>query len=193
MPASGEASPNNSQPMQLTITLPDRESSLAFHQNRWAEVVGDRWLAEYQGRLETNAQGQIIMSPPAAFVHSRRQSRIAVLLEQYLGEFSVTECGVITSDGVKVVDVGWYSRSRMEEMNDEIVAELPPEICVEVLSLSNTVSEMEFKRALYLEAGAIECWQCDLQGQMSYYHPDEPNAPQTNSTLCPNFPTKISD
>mgnify|MGYP001313879954 CR=1 FL=1 len=36
-----------------------------------------------------------------------------------------------------------------------------PEICLEILSPSNSIVEMEMKRALYFEAGAREVWECD--------------------------------
>ena len=35
-----------------------------------------------------------------------------------------------------------------------------PEICIEVLSLSNSPAEMNEKRDLYFEAGAHEVWIC---------------------------------
>ncbi len=178
--------------MQLIINLPDREKVLASNRQRWEEVVADpRWRGIPE-RIETNANGQIIMTPPPAFIHSRRQFRVASLLDQHLGGFAVTECGVITSDGVKTVDAGWYSEERIQQMGEVRLAEISPEICVEILSPSNTASEMKVKRALYFEAGAIECWQCDLHGKMTYYLNEAPTTTQTQSNLCPNFPQEIS-
>jgi len=202
MPASGEASTNqpvihptaNRHPiMSITLTLPDRESTLAFHRQRWAEVLADPEMAVYPGRIETNAFGQVTMSPPAAESHSDRQGEVVYQLRRLLGGRAKPECPVGTSDGVKAIDVGWYSASRHSQVQGQIACDIAPEICVEVISPSNTVAEMEFKRALYFEAGAIECWQCGLQGEMTYYRPNDPNTPQTHSTLCPNFPAKISD
>ncbi|MEM6366188.1 MAG: Uma2 family endonuclease, partial [Planctomycetota bacterium] len=67
-----------------------------------------------------------------------------------------------------------------------------PEICVEVVSPSNTDSELRHKRQLYFDAGAIECWTCDQQGQMAFYQNNNPDTPHNKSKLCPEFPYEIS-
>ena len=43
------------------------------------------------------------------------------------------------------------------------------EVCIEVLSPSNTQSEMDEKRGLYFARGANEVWLCDEQGNLSFY------------------------
>ena len=58
--------------------------------------------------------------------------------------------------------------------------ERAPEICVEVLSPSNSEPEMNEKRALYFEAGAHEVWICDLDGKMEFHT-------RGLSRLCPYF------
>jgi Uma2 family endonuclease len=66
--------------------------------------------------------------------------------------------------------------------------EVSPEICVEVVSESNLLALMQEKMRLYFDAGALEVWLCDLQGQMRFYNPDGELA---GSSLCPAFPTEI--
>jgi Uma2 family endonuclease len=61
------------------------------------------------------------------------------------------------------------------------------EICVEVLSSSNSQPEMEEKMALYFEAGAHEVWLCGLDGKMEFYTPDL----SAVSRLCPLFPGQL--
>jgi Uma2 family endonuclease len=63
-------------------------------------------------------------------------------------------------DGVKAIDVAWMSPAREENASEPVVLERAPEICVEIISLSNRVSEIEEKRVLYFEAGAQEVWIC---------------------------------
>src|SRR5580693_1889450 len=62
---------------------------------------------------------------------------------------------LVTLDGVKVIDVVWMSAGYFRELEakEPLVLERAPEICVEVLSPSNSKPEMEEKRALYFEAG----------------------------------------
>ncbi len=173
--------------MQLIIKLPNREEVLASNRQRWAEVVADPRWRDCRERIETNALGQIIMTPPAAEPHSDRQGEIVYQLRRMLGGRAKPECPVNTSDGVKAVDVGWYSAERHRQVRGQVACEIAPEICVEILSPSNTVNEIKNKFHLYFEAGAIECWQCDLEGNMAYYVDQTPDSPQSQSVLCPNF------
>ena len=61
----------------------------------------------------------------------------------------------------------WMSAGYFRELEakEPLVLERAPEICVEVLSPSNSKPEMEEKRALYFEAGAQEVWICGLDGK----------------------------
>jgi Uma2 family endonuclease len=62
-----------------------------------------------------------------------------------------------------------------------------PEICVEVLSPSNTVKEIEEKTVLYFEAGASEVWICDEGGSIRFHFRTPPTI-RPRSELCPRFP-----
>ena len=70
--------------------------------------------------------------------------------------------------------------------------ECAPEICVEILSPSNTPSEMREKRKLYFEAGAGEVWICDASGKMNFYTSASASDPSASSGLCPTFPDHIA-
>ena len=96
---------------------------------------------------------------------------------------------VLTADGIKVPDVTWISAAYAQELETKkpLVLELAPEICVEVLSPSNSKPEMNEKRALYFEAGAQEVWICGLDGKMEFYTQDLSAA----SRLCPLFPGQL--
>ncbi|MEM6776718.1 MAG: Uma2 family endonuclease [Planctomycetota bacterium] len=177
--------------MQLIIDLPSREVSLATHRRRWSEVVADSRWYNCRERIETNALGQIIMTPPPAEWHSDRQGQLVYQLQHRLGGRAKPECPVVTSDGVKAVDVGWYSEARHPIVSGQLACEVAPDICVEVLSPSNTDSEIQNKFRLYFEAGAVECWICDLEGGMIYYANDDVERAAESSTLCPQFPKVI--
>jgi Uma2 family endonuclease len=103
------------------------------------------------------------------------------------------EVPVSTAGGVRAADAGWYSTDRYAKVRGQLAFEIAPEICVEVLSPNNTASEIGLKRQLYFDAGAKECWICDLEGHMTYYTAADPNTPKTTSELCPNFPAEITD
>src|SRR5215471_19005370 len=126
----------------LTLELPPRKMQTAFNLRRWAELLADRELAKIEGRIETDRHGHIIMSPPPAPSHGSFQAEFAHLLRTLLvGGRVFTECPISTADGVKAADVAWASSQRIEELADRVCFPQAPEICVEVISLSNTKAE----------------------------------------------------
>ena len=47
---------------------------------RWAELLADAELAKFEGRIETDRHGHIIMSPPPAPSHGSFQSEMAAIV-----------------------------------------------------------------------------------------------------------------
>src|SRR3954464_6534417 len=143
----------------LTIELPSQAEQTTFNLRRWAELLADPELAKIEGRIETDRHGHILMSPPPAPKHGGFQSEIVVLLKSLMrGGRITTECPISTADGVKAADVAWASPDCMAALGKGTCFPRSPEICVEVLSPSNTESEITEKMALYFDAGAEECW-----------------------------------
>ena len=155
----------------------------------WKDVCEDPNLQDLPYKIETNARGQIVMSPTYAW-HGKYAYRIARLLEDHLpeGESSV-EMAIRTTHGTKVADAIWCSGERWTQIKDAYDAPVAPEICVEVLSATNTESEMEAKRVLYFEAGAREVWLCNEEGTLSFYDAD---GLLESSHRVPSFPSTIS-
>jgi hypothetical protein len=67
---------------------------------------------------------------------------------------------ILAADGVKAIDVAWLEHTRPEIQADPVVLTRAPEICIEILSPSNTQAKIDEKRALYFDAGATEVWIC---------------------------------
>src|SRR5512146_1659902 len=123
----------------LTIELPPQRGQTAFNLRRWTEVLADRELRKFEGRIETDRHGHILRSFPPAPSHGSYQSEIAFLLRTFLPKGRVLkECPVSTADGVRAADVAWASPQRMRELRDQPFFVRAPEICVEVLSPGNT-------------------------------------------------------
>jgi Uma2 family endonuclease len=175
----------------LTIELPKQEAQTAFNLRRWAELLADPELAKIEGRIETDRHGHIIMSPPPAPSHGSFQSEIVYLLRTLMTSGrTLTECPISTADGVKAADVAWASPESMRELGRQVCFPNAPEICVEVLSPSNTKAEIDEKVALYFDAGAKQVWVCSQSGAMQFL--DAPSArPMRASRLCPQFPSKV--
>jgi len=175
----------------LTIELPPHRTQTDFNLRRWAEVLADRELARFEGRIETDRYGHVIMSPPPAPTHGSFQSEIAYLLRTLIPRGRVlTECPISTADGVKAADVAWASPECMRELDDRVCFPHAPEICVEVLSSGNTDTEIREKMALYFDAGAKEVWLCDKSGEVKFFGPSAVK-PMPASRLCAEFPRRI--
>lgn len=135
----------------------------------WAEVLENPLLKNLPFKIELNKFGKILMSP-ASNNHGRIQSRLAARLLNKLPKGEViTECSIMTSDGVKVADVAWLSDTFIQEFHFVTPYPKAPELCVEIMSPSNTKAEINDKVALYLAKGALEVWVVFELDEMTIY------------------------
>lgn len=155
----------------------------------WEAICADPHLRDLPFKIELNRYNQIVMSPANTF-HSRYQTKILFLLQRLLkGGEGIVELAILTSDNVKVPDVVWASKQTFKAHEQEGSNwSSPPELCVEVMSPSNSRAEIEDKRARYLEGGAREVWVCGLDGTMRFF---SEAGESERSALCPKFPLKI--
>ncbi len=153
----------------------------------WQEICEHPSLQDLPFKIELNEKGQIVMNA-VRVIHSLYQGEIEYLLRSLLkGGKTLPECAIKTSKGTKVADVAWATTDTVRKIKDEAECSVAPEICVEVLSSSNTEEEMREKITLYLEKGAHEVWICD-NGVVRFYGTD---GKLGNSILAPDFPKKI--
>jgi len=135
----------------------------------WAEVVDNPLLQDLPFKIELDKWGQLLMSP-ASNNHGIRQFDIGYMLKQSKKSGQVIiECSIETPEGVKVADVAWASDEFMAKHGDKTPYTVAPEICVEVISPSNSKPQMEQKITLYLNQGALEVWLCDQKGAITYF------------------------
>lgn len=154
----------------------------------WSEVVAHPSLRDLPFKIELNEYGAIVMTP-FKIKHSVHAGELTCLMGQMRTEGEVlVECAIKTSKGTKVADVAWSSPERFAKIENDTDASIAPEVCVEVVSASNTDREMKDKRELYFESGAQEVWTCDEQGAMRFF-----NAKRElkRSKMFPNFPERI--
>ena len=164
------------------------QTTQTVHQARWQELVNDPSLHDLPYKVETNERGQLILSPHSNR-HSDYRGDVAELLSTHLeGGKTRPEFAISTSSGVKAPDVIWVSLDRKRKMDRTgDPTTLAPEVCVEVMSPTNTMAEMHDKRALYLEAGAEEVWVVEEDGTVRFFADEELDA----SRLAPDFPDKL--
>ncbi len=136
---------------------------------RWVEMCADPRLRDLGAKFELNGLGVIEMSP-ADNRHGMRQARLGYELQRALPHgTTITECSVLTADGVRVPDVAWASADFMRQHGDHTPFPQAPELCVEIRSPSNTDAEMAHKVDLYLQAGAQEVWIVDETGSRTVH------------------------
>lgn len=177
----------------LTIQLPTQEEQTGLNLQRWTEILADQELARWAGRMETDRHGHIIMSPPASSEHGGFQAAVSYFLRTLLPEGKTYgECPISTPDGVKVADAAWISREKLAKIGRHVCLLEAPEICVEILSPSNTRRELAEKKALYFAAGAEEVWFCDEAGRMTFYV-GALSTGEPASRLCPSFPAVVPE
>jgi Uma2 family endonuclease len=175
----------------LTLELPPQKTQTTFNLRRWAEVLSDPELARFEGRVETDRHGHLIMSPPPAPTHGSFQARIAALLDRHLARGRVlTECPISTADGVRAADVAWASPATMNALGSRVCFPRAPEICLEVVSPGNTDVEIQEKMALYFDAGAKEVWTCAESGAMTFFRARGGRTLRA-SQICHGFPPRI--
>lgn len=156
----------------------------------WSRALRDPSLRDLPYKIETNEYGQLVMSPQKP-KHGHLQSRIDVLLAQLISHpgRGAVEFAIETPKGVKLPDVAWISEERWAQIPEEAEASaVAPEICIEVLSRSNTVAEIDEKRRLYFDAGALEVWTCGVDGDMRFY---DPAGELSASRIVPDFPKHV--
>jgi Uma2 family endonuclease len=78
----------------------------------------------------------------------------------------------------------------MRELGNRGCFPRAPEICVKVLSPSNTLPEIREKMALYFDAGAKEVWLCKKSGLIEFFI-GTASASAKASILCPKFPARV--
>lgn len=177
--------------MALYLKLPKAETQHTFNHQRWEELLASGEMALYETqRVETDRYGHLVLSPWAVARHGIYQSEVISLFGKLLADGrSITECPVSTSDGVKLVDAAWMSRERFAPMREFNVFDRAPEICVEVLSPSNTRPEIEERRELFLEIGCEEFWTVGATGKVRFFTRDGNESDR--SELCPAFPGQL--
>ena len=156
--------------------------------NQWDALHADPLFRDCGYKLELNERGQIIMSPPSNR-HTQLQAVIYDILKASGPDgLAFQEYTLQTSGGIKAPDVVWCSKEWFALHKDEHLAATAPEVCVEIMSRSNTLAEMEQKRGFYFERGCHEFILVDLKGFVTVFAPD---GQLEQSILFPTFPKQV--
>jgi len=135
----------------------------------WDEIINDPTLQNLPFKIETNKFGQILMSP-ASNKHGSIQFDVGRKIDRRKRSgMIIVECSIETSDGVKLAYVVWASDEFIAEYGETTPYPKAPEICVEVVSPSNSKQEIKHKVELYLAKGALEVWVVNQKREVTFY------------------------
>ncbi|HJT62899.1 MAG TPA: Uma2 family endonuclease [Burkholderiales bacterium] len=148
---------------------------------RYRALCDDPRYANVPGKIELDAWGRMVMSPASNY-HSALQALLVGKLA-VLGGRVFVEASVVTSAGVLVADVAWASDDFMHARGFETPYTRSPELCMEVVSPSNSRKELREKVAAYLEAGAVEVWIVFPQSKRIEFHGKEGLVPRSHYAI----------
>jgi len=131
---------------------------------QWSEVISDPSLQDLPYKIELNKWGVIEMSPASNWQAIARGDLVGLLRGYFQFGEVVTKCSIQTADGVRVPDVAWCSDEFLQTYGEQTPFPKAPELCIEVISPSNSRPEMERKIGLFLDAGAREVWLVSRDG-----------------------------
>lgn len=166
-------------------TSPTTQSPVIQNQSlRWIEKI------DLPFPWASNARGQVILTPNG-YSHSVHAARLGQIFAVIKPEWDCGyQLGIVTADGLKEPDVVLASPEyHARHVNDQGYVTEAPEICVEVMSPSNSWQEMMDKMPLYFEIGAQEVWVVDVDGAVAFFAPGNEKLPQ--SRLIPDAPQSI--
>jgi Uma2 family endonuclease len=157
-----------------SIDVVDKPLTRSQLVERYLRLLDDPRYAGLPGKFELTAWGQIIMTPPAEVWHYRVAARLARVLTASLGGEAFQEGAIaIEGHGTPVADVVWCSPAFLAQHGTERVLARAPEICIEVLSPSNSTREIDEKRAACFAGGAAEVWIVDPVGRsIAFFGPE---------------------
>lgn len=146
---------------QELIETPLSREELAM---RYRDLCSDPTYNRVPGKIEIDVWGRLVMTPPS-FYHGRLQGRVIQALSALTGGEVSGETAIATAAGLFVADVAWASDAFIRAHSGDVALEKAPEICVEVISPSNSRKEIDDKTAAYFSAGAREVWHVYVKSE----------------------------
>jgi Uma2 family endonuclease len=100
-----------------------------------------------------------------------------------LGGEGLVEASVLTAIGLLVADVAWTSAEFARAHGHETPFRRAPELCIEIVSPSNSLKELREKVDAYLAAGAVEAWIAYPQSKRFEFFASEGPIPRSSYTV----------
>ena len=167
--------------VQELIEVPLSAAELAL---RYRDLCDNPCFANIPGKIEIDIWGRLVMTPPS-YYHGVVQGRLCRSLAVLGGEAGV-ETAIASATGLFVADVTWASDRFMRAHAGAIALEQAPELCIAVVSPSNSRKDLQEKTAAFFAAGAKEVWIVYPQSKRCEFY--GPQGPMESS----GFPVDLS-
>ena len=149
-------------------------------------------------RIERNAEGELLIMPPAGWQMGDRESEINLQLRTWAkrdgtGVATSSSAGfTLPNTAVRAPDAAWVHRSRVEQVPAEQRQKfipLCPDFVIELRSPSDTLRDLHAKMQEYIDNGARLGWLIDPEPRHVYvYRPDTPVERLDNPETIPGDP-----
>jgi Uma2 family endonuclease len=151
--------------VQELIEVPLNAQDLAV---RYRDLCENPLYSNLPGKIELDLWGRMVMSPASTY-HGQVQAALCQRLA-VLGGVALIEVGIVTAAGLFAPDLAWASAEFMIRHGNETPLTSAPELCIEVVSPSNSTKELREKTDAYLAAGAHEVWIVYPQSKRLVFH-----------------------
>jgi Uma2 family endonuclease len=153
-------------------------------------------------------RGEVVVMPGPGVEHGEVQGNVYFQIKSFLQRNRIgrvmVESGTVTErkpDTVRGPDVSYYSKERLP-LEKRVVGyhDQPPDLCVEVVSPSNSMRQLKAKAKEYLFAGVRMVWIVDPDNREVIVIVDplesrtlEADAILTGNDVLPDFSCKVAD
>lgn len=160
------------------------------------------------GTIQELVRGEIVTMPQPGLEHGEVQGNVWGAIKQFLRTNPIgrvfVESGMVTERGPDTVrgpDVSYYSKERLP-LDKRVVGynDEPPDLCVEVVSPSNTARELQAKIKEYFFCGVRVVWVVEPEDRrvLVLRAPDEGRVLFEDATLdggevLPGFACKVAE
>jgi Uma2 family endonuclease len=162
------------------------------------------------GSKQELVKGEVVTMSAPGIEHGRLQTNVAAILWSFLRGKKLgtvlTESGIVTehdedADTVRGPDVSYYSKERLP-LDRRVVKynELPPDLCVEIVSPTNTRKELREKIKEYFDAGVRMVWivEPEHRSVAVYSTPDQQRllpdtAELSGGDVLPGFTCRVAE
>ena len=127
-------------------------------------TIEDFWR-DYGGQPYELINGKVMNVSPTGYLHGSIARRVAAILgvhvdSKHLGDVVGAETGFVLSENtMRGADAAFIGREKLAQLTEpEKYLPFAPDIAVEVVSPSDTASEIKEKVSLYLQAGTPLVW-----------------------------------